>query len=49
MAIEAMKKPEVKIGNLCVELGISRQTLYRLISSSGELRPDGECLPTEPQ
>jgi site-specific DNA-methyltransferase (adenine-specific) len=44
MAIEAMKNPEVKIGDLCVDLGISRQTLYRLISPSGELRPDGERL-----
>lgn len=44
MAIEAMKNPEVKVGDLCAGLGISRQTLYRLISPSGDLRPDGERL-----
>jgi DNA invertase Pin-like site-specific DNA recombinase len=29
LAQAAMGKPETKIGELCAELGISRQTLYR--------------------
>ena len=29
---------------LCAELGITRQTLYRHVSPSGTLRPDGEKL-----
>ena len=34
-------KPETNIAELCKELGISRQTLYRHVSPTGELRPDG--------
>jgi len=30
--------------DLCQELGITRQTLYRHLSPKGELRPDGEKL-----
>lgn len=41
LAMAAMGKPETKVGNLCEELGISRQTLYRHLSPQGELRPDG--------
>jgi hypothetical protein len=28
-AMASMGKPETKVGELCAELGISRQTLYR--------------------
>jgi DNA-binding NtrC family response regulator len=40
----AMGQPETKIGELCIELGVSRQTLYRHMNPKGELRPDGEKL-----
>jgi DNA invertase Pin-like site-specific DNA recombinase len=36
-----MGQPETKVGDLCEELGITRQTLYRHVSPKGELRPDG--------
>jgi len=39
-----MGQPETKIGELCIELGVSRQTLYRHMNPKGELRPDGEKL-----
>jgi DNA invertase Pin-like site-specific DNA recombinase len=42
LAMAAMGQPETKVGDLCQELGITRQTLYRNISPKGELRPDGE-------
>ena len=29
---------------LCAELGITRQTLYRHVTPTGEIRPDGEKL-----
>lgn len=41
LAMPAMGKPETKIGDICQELGITRQTLYRHVSPNGELRPDG--------
>jgi DNA invertase Pin-like site-specific DNA recombinase len=44
LAMAAMGKPETTVGDLCVELGITRQTLYRHVSPSGELRPDGKKL-----
>lgn len=44
LAMAAMGKPETKVGDLCVELGITRQTLYRHVSPDGSLRPDGEKL-----
>ena len=40
----AMGQPETKIGDLCQELGITRQTLYRHISPTGALRADGQKL-----
>jgi DNA invertase Pin-like site-specific DNA recombinase len=36
----AMGKPETKVSDLCAELGITRQTLYRHVDLKGELRPD---------
>lgn len=44
MAMAAMGKKETKVGALCKELGVTRQTLYRHVSPSGELRADGEKL-----
>ncbi|WP_042976719.1 helix-turn-helix domain-containing protein, partial [Burkholderia sp. AU4i] len=44
LAMAAMGQPETKVGDLCQELGITRQTLYRHISPKGELRLDGEKL-----
>jgi hypothetical protein len=32
---------KTKIGPLCEELGIVKQTLYRPVSPTGELRKDG--------
>jgi hypothetical protein len=40
----AMGKPETKIGELCAELGITRQTLYRHVGPDGALREDGKKL-----
>ncbi|WP_456304652.1 recombinase family protein [Acidomonas methanolica] len=41
LAQAAMGKPETKIADLCAELGITRQTLYRHVTPNGEIRPDG--------
>ena len=41
LAMAAMGQPETTVGNLCKELNITRQTLYRHVSPNGELRPDG--------
>lgn len=48
LAMAAMGQPETKVGNLCQELGITRQTLYRHVSPTGELRPDGVKLLSRP-
>jgi DNA invertase Pin-like site-specific DNA recombinase len=42
LAMAAMEKAETNVGDLCRELGISSQTLYRHISPTGELRGDGK-------
>jgi DNA invertase Pin-like site-specific DNA recombinase len=44
LAMAAMGKPETRIGALCTELGVSRQTLYRHVDPKGALRPDGQKL-----
>lgn len=44
LAQAAMGKPETKIADLCAELGVTRQTLYRHVAPTGDLRPDGEKL-----
>jgi DNA invertase Pin-like site-specific DNA recombinase len=44
LALASMGKPDTKVSDLCAELGITRQTLYRHVSPAGELRPDGEKL-----
>jgi len=44
LAMASMGKPETKVAALCEELGITRQTLYRHVSPTGQLRPDGKKL-----
>jgi len=44
LAQAAMGKPETKVAELCAELGITRQTLYRFVSPAGEMREDGRRL-----
>lgn len=44
LAQAAMGKPETRIADLCAELGVTRQTLYRHVAPRGELRPDGAKL-----
>ena len=41
LAAASMGKPGTNVGDLCKELGITRQTLYRHVSPTGELRDDG--------
>ncbi|GJE02831.1 recombinase family protein [Methylobacterium isbiliense] len=41
LAQAAMGQPETKVSALCVELGVTRQTLYRHVDAKGQLRPDG--------
>jgi DNA invertase Pin-like site-specific DNA recombinase len=40
----AMADRNTRVGDLCRELGITRQTLYRFVGPKGELRADGEKL-----
>ena len=40
----AMGKPETVVADLCVEIGITRQTLYRFVDPKGALRAEGERL-----
>lgn len=44
LAMAAMGQPETSVAALCQELGITRQTLYRHVSPTGELREDGRKL-----
>ena len=44
LAQAAMATRDTKVGDLCQELGITRQTLYRFVGPKGELRADGEKL-----
>lgn len=44
LASASMGQPDTKVADLCAELGITRQTLYRHVSPNGELRPDGSRL-----
>lgn len=46
LAAASMGQPDTKVSDLCAELGISRQTLYRHVSPTGELRPEGQKLLT---
>ena len=40
LAMAAMGKPKTKVGDLCRELGVTCQTLYRHVSPAGNLRED---------
>lgn len=44
LAQAAMGKPETNIAELCEELGITRQTLYRHVGPQGDLRRDAQKL-----
>ena len=44
LAAASMGQPDTKVADLCAEIGITRQTLYRHVSPNGELRPDGHRL-----
>ncbi len=44
LAMAAMGHRDTKIGALCDELNITKQTLYRHVSPEGELRDDGKKL-----
>ena len=44
LAQTALKDPKTQVNELCQELGITRQTLYRHLSPEGKLRPDGEAV-----
>lgn len=44
LAMASMGQPGTKVSDLCAELGITRQTLYRHVSPTGELRADGQKL-----
>ncbi|WP_438846694.1 recombinase family protein [Asticcacaulis taihuensis] len=46
-AQHGMASRDTNVGDLCRELGITRNTLYRLVSPDGQLRPDGEKLLTK--
>ncbi|TXN19808.1 helix-turn-helix domain-containing protein, partial [Methylobacterium sp. WL93] len=41
LAQAAMGQPGTKVSDLCLELGITRQTLYRHVSPNGSIREDG--------
>ena len=41
LAAASMSQADTKVADLCTELGITRQTLYRHVSPNGELRTDG--------
>jgi hypothetical protein len=42
LAAAAMGKKGTVVGDLCEELGITRSTIYRYVSPTGELRQDGK-------
>ncbi len=44
LAAASMGQPDTNVGELCTELGVTRQTLYRHVSPTGELRPDATKL-----
>jgi hypothetical protein len=41
LAMAAMRQKETKVTDLCSELAITRQTLYRHVAPDGTLRKDG--------
>lgn len=44
LAMAAMGQRETRVGDLCKEIGVTRQTLYRHVGPNGELREDGKKL-----
>lgn len=42
LAQAAMGQPETNVADLCRELGVSRQTLYRHVGPDGSIRADGQ-------
>ena len=44
LAQTAMAQRDTTVGDLCKELGVTRQTLYRFVDPKGELRADGTRL-----
>ncbi|WP_395946561.1 recombinase family protein [Caedibacter taeniospiralis] len=44
LAMASMGNPETKVNELCRELEITRQTLYRYVSPDGSIRSDGKKL-----
>src|SRR5712692_10367192 len=49
LAMAAMGQKETNVGELCKEIGISRQTLYRHVAPDGSIRPEGKKLHTRPK
>ncbi len=49
LAMAAMGQPETKASELCAELQITRQTLYRHVGPDGTLRADGKKLLNRPK
>ena len=49
LAQAAMADQETNVGDLCRELGVTRQTLYRHVGPAGELREDGRKLLQRPR
>lgn len=41
LAQAAMAQRDTQVGDLCKELGVTRQTLYRFVDPQGQLRADG--------
>ncbi|GAW87612.1 hypothetical protein bplSymb_SCF11602P001 [Bathymodiolus platifrons methanotrophic gill symbiont] len=48
LSAASMQHPETKISDLCKELGVTRQTLYRYVSPEGMLRESGNKLLKNP-
>ena len=44
LAQAGMARRDTKVSELCKELGVTRQTLYRFVNPKGELRADGTKL-----
>ena len=44
LALAAMGKPETRVSDLCKEIGVTRQTLYRYVAPDESLRESGEKL-----
>ena len=44
LALATMGQPKTRVADLCRELGVTRQTLYRHVSPVGALREDGRKL-----